>query len=60
MATTQDGRLMAISTSLGKDYLLINRFRCNEGISQLFNIEVELLHEETEVSYTPTDVDPNP
>ena len=42
MATTQDDRLMAIYTPLGKDYLLINRFTATEGISELFTIEAEL------------------
>jgi type VI secretion system secreted protein VgrG len=59
MATTQDGRLMSISTPLGKDYLLINRFTANEGLSQLFTFDIELLHEETEVSFSPTNVDPH-
>jgi type VI secretion system secreted protein VgrG len=59
MATTQDGRLMSISTPLGKDYLLINRFTAHEGLSQLFSFDVELLHEETEVSFSPTTVDPH-
>src|SRR5436190_12439480 len=58
MATTQDGRLMSIATPLGKDYLLINRFTAHEGISQLFSYDVELLHEENEVSFAPTTVDP--
>jgi type VI secretion system secreted protein VgrG len=58
MATTQDGRLMSIATPLGKDFLLINRFTATEGLSQLFSIDVELLHEENEVSFTPTKVDP--
>ena len=58
MATTQDGRLMSIATPLGKDYLLINRFTAHEGLSQLFSFDVELLHEENEVSFSPTTVDP--
>jgi type VI secretion system secreted protein VgrG len=59
MATTQDGRLMSIATPLGKDYLLINRFTTTEGLSQLFSIDIELLHEETTVSFSPTVVDPS-
>jgi len=59
MATTQDGRLMSIATPLGKDYLLINRITLHEGISQLFSYDVELLHEENEVSFAPTVVDPH-
>lgn len=58
MATTQDGRIMRIITPLGKDYLLLNRFSASEGMSQLFKIEAELLHEETEAGSTPTIVDP--
>jgi type VI secretion system secreted protein VgrG len=49
---------MSIATPLGKDYLLVNRFTAHEGLSQLFSIDVELLHEENEVSFTPTTVDP--
>src|SRR5215203_5670319 len=59
MPTTQDGRLMSISTPLGKDYLLVNRFTAHEGLSQLFSFDVELLHEENEVSFNPTAVDPH-
>lgn len=59
MATTQDGRLMSIVTPLGKDYLLVNRFTATEGLSQLFSVDVELLHEENEVSFSPTTVDPH-
>ena len=59
MPTTQDGRLMSISTPLGKDYLLINRFTAHEGLSQLFSMDIELLHEENEVSFSPTIVDPH-
>jgi type VI secretion system secreted protein VgrG len=59
MATTQDGRLMSIATPLGKDYLLINRFTAHEGLSQLFSFDIELLHEENEVSFSPTTVDPH-
>ena len=58
MATTQDGRLMIIATPLGKDHLLINRFSANEGISQLFSYDIELVHEEEGASYTPTVIDP--
>lgn len=58
MSTTQDERLMAIFTPLGKDYLLLNRFIANEKLSQLYTIEAELLHEEAEPAYTPTVIDP--
>lgn len=58
MKTTQDDRLMAIYTPLGKDYLLINRLTVSEALSELFKIEAELLHEETKTSYNPTIVNP--
>lgn len=58
MATTQDSRSLRISTPLGKDFLLIKRLRCREGLNQLFRIEVELLHEENTAGTTPTTVDP--
>lgn len=57
MATTQDNRLLNITTPLGKDFLLINTLTANEGISKLFSYEIELLHEETEEGYEPTVVD---
>jgi type VI secretion system secreted protein VgrG len=50
--------LKSISTPLGEDYLLITRFICDEGISQLFNIQIEVLHEEDQATYAPTAVDP--
>lgn len=59
MATTQDNRLMSITTPLGKDYLLINKLSAREGLSELFTYEVELLHEEKPGGYAPTVVDIN-
>ncbi len=58
MATTQDKRLLAIYTPLGKDFLLLNRITAHEGLSELFSFEVELLHEEDQSGFTPTIVDP--
>lgn len=58
MATTQDRRSIQLSTPLAKDYLLIKRMRCREGLNQLFRIEVEMLHEEETDGFTPTVVDP--
>ena len=58
MATTQQGRIISIATPLEYDFLLLNRFSCSEGISQLYTIEAELLHEETEAGYEPTVIDP--
>ena len=47
--TTQDGRQLSIATQLGKDFLLLNSLSANESLSQLFSLEIELLHEEDEV-----------
>src|SRR5580765_5966536 len=58
MPTTQDDRLLAIFTPKGKDYLLLNQFTASEGLSQLFTIEAELLHEEDEATFEPTVIDP--
>ncbi len=58
MATTQDQRSLQLSTPLAKDYLLIKRMRCREGLNQLFRIELELLHEEETDGFTPTAIDP--
>ncbi len=43
---TQKGRLLSISTPLGEDFLLLRKLSATEGLSQLFSINVELLHEE--------------
>lgn len=45
---TQDNRLLNITTPLGKDYLLIEKLRATEEISQLFEYDVELLYDEEE------------
>ena len=57
MAATQNNRLLKIDTPLGEDFLLLSRMSINEEISKLFSCDVELLHEENEDSYTPTDID---
>lgn len=58
MAITQDDRFLQLSTPLNKDFFLIRRIRCHEGLNQLFRIELELLHEEPSEGYEPTVVDP--
>ena len=58
MATTQDNRVLAIGTPLGKDFLLLQKISGTERISKLYQFEVELLHEEDEVSFASTMVDP--
>ena len=42
---TQEGRILKIQTSLGEDYFLINKVEGTEGISQLYNLEIEILHD---------------
>lgn len=44
----QKDRLLSISTPLGEDYLLLNKIRVEERISELFEINVELLYDEEE------------
>ena len=56
--TTQDGRLLSISTPLGKDFLLLERITAREGLSMMFDAEVELLHEEDKSGTKPTVIDP--
>jgi len=59
MAVTQIGRLLKLSTPLAFDHLLVEKVKADEGLSQLFNFELELLHEEAEEGFEPTLVDPN-
>jgi type VI secretion system secreted protein VgrG len=55
--TSQQNRLMAISTPLEKDFLLINRLSGTEEISSLFSFDVELLHDEGEErGFDPTSI----
>ncbi len=56
--TTQDKRYLQLTTPLGKDVLLIHRLRCQEDISKLFRIELDLLHDEETAGFVPTYVDP--
>jgi type VI secretion system secreted protein VgrG len=51
MAYSQDGRLIAIDTPLGKDVLLLQSFTGHEGMSQLYAFELELLSEEPAVAF---------
>lgn len=52
MPTTQDKRLIAVTTPLGKDKLLLNYLSGREGISQLFRYELSMFSED------PKSVDP--
>ena len=44
---SQAERLLRIKTSFEDDFFLINGLTATEGISELFKLEVELLHEES-------------
>jgi type VI secretion system secreted protein VgrG len=57
MATTQEDRLLAINTSLGKDFLLIDSVSGTEEMSKLYSFDVGLLHEEDEDGDVPTIVE---
>src|SRR5882724_2317217 len=51
MLYTQDNRLIAIDTSLGRDVLLLQGFTGHEGISQLFSFDLDLLSEDPSISF---------
>lgn len=54
---TQKNRLLGITIPPhDEDFLLLRRVSATEGLSQLFSIEVELLHEESKVDYNATPV----
>src|SRR6185295_17674397 len=57
MPITQDQRLLEVFTPLGKDFLLLDKFRGEEGLSELFRFELDLLHEEQWPGDDPTIVD---
>ncbi len=49
---SQDGRLLAVTTPLGKDALLLERFSGTEAISALFEFQLDLLAEpQTDVAF---------
>ncbi|MGA1870938.1 MAG: type VI secretion system Vgr family protein [bacterium] len=51
MPYTQENRLIAIDTPLGKDTLLLSGFSGTEGISRLFSFELTLLSENPKISF---------
>ena len=51
MALTQENRLIAIDSPLGPDVLLLRGFSGQEGISQLFSFELDLLSEDAEIKF---------
>ena len=55
---TQDGRILKLTTPLGKDVLLINSFTVVEEISKLFQIDAEVVHHTPGDGKKPHPVDP--
>ncbi|MDE3180878.1 MAG: type VI secretion system tip protein VgrG, partial [Acidobacteriota bacterium] len=51
MKYTQEGRHISIDTPLGKDVLLLQGFTGQEGISQLFRFNLELLSENASITF---------
>jgi type VI secretion system secreted protein VgrG len=50
-AYTQEGGLFKIDTPLGKDVLLLRGFKGTESISRLFSFELDLLSENSSISF---------
>jgi len=50
-AYSQDNRILAITTPLGKDVLLLEGFQGNEGISRLFNYKLTLVSEKPGIAF---------
>jgi type VI secretion system secreted protein VgrG len=48
---TQDGRVGELTTPLGKDVLVLTKFTETEGLSELFEIEVDALSEDKDVDF---------
>jgi type VI secretion system secreted protein VgrG len=48
---TQEGGLFKIDTPLGADVLLLRGFRGTEGISRLFNFQLDLLSEDPSIAF---------
>ncbi len=58
MGLKQKGRQLVINTPLGEDFLLMQEFTASETISELFTLQLKLVHEETANNLIPTVVDP--
>src|SRR5215469_1144474 len=52
MGYTQENRLIAIETPLGKDVLLLHGFTGHEAISRLFSFQADLLSSNNSISFT--------
>jgi len=48
---TQENRFLIINTPLGEDKLLLRSFSGQEGISQLFNFQLDLLSESSNINF---------
>lgn len=51
MAYSQDNRLIAIDTPLGKDVLLLAGFHGSEGISRLFSVSLDMISENHNIAF---------
>jgi type VI secretion system secreted protein VgrG len=51
MAFTQENRLVALDTPLGKDVLLLRGFSGRESISRLFTFRLDLLSEKSDIAF---------
>ena len=51
MAYTQENRLIAVQTPLGKDVLLLTGFSGTEGLSYPFNFELDLVSENHNIAF---------
>src|SRR6516165_4075558 len=49
---TQENRLIAVDTPLGRDILLLHSFRGREAISQLFRFDLVMLSENPSISFS--------
>jgi len=55
---SQDNRLLQLVTPLAKDFLLLDKFFGQEGLSRLFRFELDLVHEEDQHGGMPTVIQP--
>ena len=56
---TQKGRILSIQTSMGEDFFLLNKVEGTEGISQLYSLDIEILHDSEKQINTPHKPDIN-
>lgn len=52
MPFSQENRLIAIDTPLGKDALLLQSFSGREGVSRLFSFQIDLLSESNSIDFS--------